>query len=201
MKRVQLVQMAAAVVAFYAVNACSGDADKPATNAGSSGKGSGAAASGGSSAGTGTAGTPTAGTSGSVTTEQCLTSHFSDPAITSTCKDCMCQCNAAAAAACDANCWSLARCIQVDCAGNMADINCATTKCAAFIAGGGAALQATQCLTQCGPSACQDWFVAAPGGGGSGAGGDAGGAASGAAGGGTDAAGMSNQGGAGGDGP
>jgi hypothetical protein len=115
----------------------------------------------------------------------------------------MCECNAAAAAVCGADCWSLARCIQVAGAVNMGDLTCVSSMCGAFLTGGGAAIQATQCLTQCGPSACQDWFTAAPpggaGAGGSGAGGGGGAAGEAAGGGGMDAAGMSNQGGAGGD--
>jgi hypothetical protein len=194
MKAHKLVPLAVAVAAFYVMNACNGEQATPAASAGSSSESSGGTAS----AETGGAGAQTAGTGGSVTAEQCLAGHFSDPAITSACKDCMCQCNAVAASACDVNCWSLARCVQVACAGNMTDINCVTTMCGTFLAGAGAAVQATQCLTQCGQAPCQDWFLAAPaGGGGAGAGGDA---AGGAAGGAIDSAGMSNQGGVGGDG-
>src|SRR5687767_3008978 len=122
MKALQLVSMAAAMAALYLMNACSGDEDTPAASAGSSGQNTGGKAGAGTSAGTG--GAQTAGTGASVTTEECLASHFSDPAITSACEDCMCECNATAASACDETCWNLARCIQVSCAGNMSDITC-----------------------------------------------------------------------------
>lgn len=182
MKGLQLAPMAAAMAVFYVMNACGGEEDTPAASAGSSGQSSGGTANAGTNAGTGAAGAQTAGTGGSVTTEQCLTSHFSDPAITSVCKDCMCQCNAAAASACDENCWNMARCVQVTCAGNMADVTCVTAMCGDFLSGVGAAMQAADCLTQCGTAACQDWYLAAPpGGGGAGAGGDAAGGASGGA--------------------
>jgi hypothetical protein len=184
MKDQKLAPIAAALAVFYAVNACGGDEDTPAASAGSSGQSSGGTANAGTAAGTVTAGAQTAGTGGSVTTEQCLANHFSDPAITSDCTDCMCQCNAATASTCDENCWNMARCVQVTCAGNMADIACVTAMCGDFLSGATAAVQAADCLTQCGSPACQDWYLAAPAGGGgagAGAGGDAAGGGSGGA--------------------
>jgi len=195
------LSVAAALASSYLAVACGGNDDKSPSNGGSS-AGTTAAPSGGTG-GTGTAvggttgGSVVGGTS-SVTPAECMTKHFSDPAISTDCKQCMCQCNADLASRCDENCWKLARCVQVSCANNTTDLSCLSSMCGTFLAGAVAAAPLTKCLTQCGPTECASWFAAGETGGTGGGGGSNGGGGSGGSAGETmTLGGTDNQGGAG----
>jgi hypothetical protein len=182
MKFLRLVSLTVEFATLCSIGACGSDDNNNASSGGVSSSGgvtsSGGVSSGGASA---TGGASTGGTP--VTPAECVAKHYSGPGITQGCKECMCDCNAATASICDANCWSLPRCIQQSCNGNATDLMCITASCAAFLAGATAAGPLTSCFTQCGPSQCSAWFLGGnPGSGGAG-GMDTGGTPAGGAGG------------------
>lgn len=199
MNKRHLACMTAVAAVGYLANACGGGDDEPSGSAGSSGASNSAGNPGtGGSAGSGaTAGNTSSSGSGGggVTVAECVSGHFSDPAISAACKDCMCQCNARAASMCDENCWALTRCVQESCAGETADLNCIASTCSAFFSGATAAAGLAECFTECGPASCTEWFATDPGSGGAGGGG----ASSAGAAGTPDSGGTGNQAGAGGD--
>jgi hypothetical protein len=133
----------------------------------------GASASGTTSQATGGAPFPFggfAGTGGTLSKAECLDQHFSDPKLDSACKDCMCECNPTAAAACGDSCWQLSRCVQSSCAGVSTDFACVASACSSFLSGALSAASVASCFSRCRVE-CGSWFVS----------GGAGGAASGGA--------------------
>lgn len=216
MNVLRLSWLTTAWVACITLGACGGEDDRddnPQAGAGGAISSGGLASGGLTSGGTGALAGRSSGTGGrAVTSAECVASHFSGPGITQACKQCMCDCDAAAASICDENCWGLTLCVQRSCAANATDLTCITTNCLAFLSGATAAAPLTSCFNQCGPGACSGWFLgdnpgtdggaggtggaAGAGGMGDEAGNSAGGAAGTSGGGAAGSAGMDPQGGA-----
>jgi hypothetical protein len=211
MNVLRLGSLTAAWAACITLGACGGEDDgneSPRAGTGgaisSGGLTSGGTTSGGltgggvNNGGTGALAGRSSGTGGrTVTSAECVASHFSGPGITQACKQCMCDCDAATASICDENCWSLTRCVQRSCAANATDLMCITTNCLAFLSGATAAAPLTSCFAQCGPGACSSWFLGDGPGTEGGAGGAGGAGGIGGAGGASDQGGNSTSGAAG----
>jgi hypothetical protein len=87
-----------------------------------------------------------------LTPAQCEAKTYSG--TSASCRQCVCKCDATAAAGCGKDCWALMACVRDKCKGDSKDMGCMFSKCRTLVlAGRKAASVATcakSCVAQCG---------------------------------------------------
>jgi hypothetical protein len=92
-----------------------------------------------------------------VTADQCRASGYAG--TSSACRECVCQCNPAAAAACGKDCWALLSCVHDRCGNNGENMGCILKTCASFLGAG----RAAKALGMCSNGACVEKCMPAKG--------------------------------------